>query len=598
MNPELDAALVASIIAVDPHAVGGVCLRSPAHPARDQWLHLLRGLLPSGASLRRIPFNIPDARLLGGLDMVASIRAGRPIAERGVLAMSHGGVVIISMAERLSAHTASSLNSVLDCGRIAIAREGVWLNDAAEVGIVALDEGVSEDEFTPHSLVDRLAFLLDLSAFDARSTLIPLHEPDEISAARMQLPSVNLNAEVVRAVCATALALGAGSARVTLLAIRVARILAALDGRTCLEQQDAVTAAALVLAPRASSAPAAQSDAVSQQPVQRDQPEREPEPPPGSGEPTDSSAAAGSEAAERKDVESGPGETLDDVVLSAAQASIPAGLLMRLRSGSAADASRRAGAGGRVGALRSAGRRGRPAGYRSGKPGAARLNLIETLRAAAPWQRIRGRSTDGMDRVRIRPEDFRVTRYKQRSQTLTIFAVDASGSSALNRLAETKGAVELLLADCYIRRDHVAVIAFRGRKAELLLPPTRSLVRAKRSLAGLPGGGGTPLAEAIDLAVVLGAQARRRGEVAALVMLTDGRANVARNGATGREVGLADALSAARNFRMTNIAALLIDSSPTPHPSSQELARCMGAQYVPLPFANAQSLSKLARFVR
>ena len=114
----------------------------------------------------------------------------------------------------------------------------------------------------------------------------------------------------------------------------------------------------------------------------------------------------------------------------------------------------------------------------------------------------------------MRRDDFRMTRFQQRTRTTTIFVVDASGSSALNRLAEAKGAVELLLADCYVRRDQVALLAFRGKEAELLLPPTRSLVRAKRSLAGLPGGGGTPLAAGIDAAwpwpTRSAARARRR----------------------------------------------------------------------------------------
>jgi magnesium chelatase subunit D len=114
--------------------------------------------------------------------------------------------------------------------------------------------------------------------------------------------------------------------------------------------------------------------------------------------------------------------------------------------------------------------------------------------------------------VEVRRDDFRVGRFEQRSQSTTIFVVDASGSSAFNRLAEAKGAVELLLADCYVRRDRVALLAFRGRGAELLLPPTRSLVRAKRSLAGLPGGGGTPLAAGIDAAAALADAVRRRGE--------------------------------------------------------------------------------------
>ena len=166
---------------------------------------------------------------------------------------------------------------------------------------------------------------------------------------------------------------------------------------------------------------------------------------------------------------------------------------------------------------------------RRGDPGGnARLNLIATLRAAAPWQGCGGR--DAMRpadaRVHVRREDFRVTRFKQRSETTALFVVDASGSAALHRLAETKGAVELLLADCYVRRDSVAVIAFRGRGAELLLPPTRSLVRASAAWPNCRAGG-TPLAAGIDAAALLAETIRRRGCTPLIVLLTDGRANIA-----------------------------------------------------------------------
>ena len=122
-----------------------------------------------------------------------------------------------------------------------------------------------------------------------------------------------------------------------------------------------------------------------------------------------------------------------------------------------------------------------------------RLDLIETLRAAAPWQPLRRAEALRCGgpvgaQVLVRAQDFRLRRYQQRQQTTTVFTVDASGSLALHRLAEAKGAVELLLADCYVRRDQVALIAFRCTGAQLLLPPTRSLVRAKRCLAELPGG--------------------------------------------------------------------------------------------------------------
>ncbi|MEK9655791.1 MAG: VWA domain-containing protein [Halieaceae bacterium] len=129
------------------------------------------------------------------------------------------------------------------------------------------------------------------------------------------------------------------------------------------------------------------------------------------------------------------------------------------------------------------------------------MNILATLRAAAPWQPLRKRERGPRARgLEIRRDDIHLTRFQQRRETLTLFVVDASGSAAMQRLAEAKGAVELLLADCYVRRDQVALIAFRDESAELLLPPTRSLVRAKKALAALPGGGATPMAAALDLA--------------------------------------------------------------------------------------------------
>jgi magnesium chelatase subunit D len=228
----------------------------------------------------------------------------------------------------------------------------------------------------------------------------------------------------------------------------------------------------------------------------------------------------------------------------------------------------------------------------------ARLNLIDTLRAAAPWQRLRQsqvRRPAGAARLQIRRDDFRVTRFKQRAESITLFVVDASGSAALHRLAEAKGAVELLLADCYVRRDQVALIAFRGTAAEVLLPPTRSLVRAKRSLAALPGGGGTPLASGLDTAVVMADMAQRRGATPTVVILTDGRANVCRDGSHGRERAFEEALESAVALRIAGIRSLVIDTSPRPHANAARLAEAMAGTYLPLPHADAQALSNLVQ---
>jgi magnesium chelatase subunit D len=246
--------------------------------------------------------------------------------------------------------------------------------------------------------------------------------------------------------------------------------------------------------------------------------------------------------------------------------------------------------------------RGRPSGVRAGDPrGDSRLNVVETLRAAAPWQKLRRDLAAPIDpgtatrRIAVQREDFRITRYEQRTETTIIFVVDASRSSAISRLAEAKGAVEMLLADCYARRDRVAVLAFRGRGAELLLPPTRSLVRAKRELAGLPGGGGTPLAAGLDAATLLADAARRRGETPTIVLLTDGRANVARDGTPGRERAEADARAAGRALRAAGLTALLVDTAPRPQILARQFAAEMGARYVPLPYANAATLSGAVR---
>ncbi len=578
MSTQDDAALAASLFAIDPAAIGGVCIRSPVHPARDQWLRLLRELLPADTPVRRIPFNVADGRLLGGLDLAATLKAGHPVAERGVLAATDGGVLVLSMAERLTSHTAACINAVLDAGEVVTRREGVSLRDPARVGIVALDEGIAEEEFTPTSLQDRLAFVLDFNGWGARTTLSPLHDAEEILAARRLLPEVRCDTRTPGLICSTAMALGVESPRISLLALEVARAAAALDGRVGLSEDDAVLACRLVLAPRATLAPPAPAENPPADPA--DAGDTPPDPPP----PNDSPESA--ESSEELDL-----EELQNLVLAAAQAAIPEGLLARLNAAAGKRLSRPTRAG-RFGALKHAGARGRPYGVRSGTPrGDARLNVIETLRAAAPWQRLRGRSGEPGSRIKIGRDDFRVTRYRERAQTLTIFAVDASGSSALHRLAEAKGAVELLLAECYIRRDQVAVIAFRGRGAEVLLPPTRSLVRAKRSLADMAGGGGTPLAAAIDAAAQVALNAQRRGETPTIVMLTDGRANVLRSGAGGRDAAQAEALSAAGAVRSAHIRALFVDTSPRPNPVARDLARRMDAQYIPLPFADARALS-------
>ena len=585
------SSMVAALFAVDPCGLGGVALRAAASPSRDEWLLLLKKLLPIGTPQRRIPLNINDEALLGGLDLGATLSAGRPIAQQGVLAHADGGVVMLAMAERIPLATAARLAAVLDTQEVAIERDGLGIRLPSRLGVVALDEGMEGDEQVPIALLDRLAFLVQLKAASPGDDAYEWTAED-IAKARTFLPNVMVSDDIVQALCVAALALGVYSLRAPLFAVKAARCAAALDGVMEVTEAHATLAAKLVLAPRATQMPQPQDP--NDQPEEQQEPEQEQsETPPEPFEQNTDQPPPDEEA----DISNS--EALADNVLEAAQAAIPAGLLAALQVGQAAKA--RAQAAGRSGAAQKSQTRGRPMGVRRGEPRAgARLNVIETLRAAAPWQTLRRLEHERQNltpanrkRIHVRREDFSVTRFKQVGQTTTLFVVDASGSSALNRLAEAKGAVELLLADCYVRRDKVAVLAFRGKTAELLLPPTRSLARAKRSLAGLPGGGGTPLATAIDAARELAEQISRRGESPIIVLLTDGRGNIARDGSAGRAKAGEDASAAARQLRLAGITALLLDTSPQPQAAAQGLAFEMGAAYVPLPYAGAKAVSRV-----
>jgi len=569
-----DAVIAAQLFAVDPVGTGGVLLRSCAGPVRDHWIATLTTAL-SSRSLKHMPLHIADGRLLGGLDLNATLLAGRPVAERGLLAEVDGGVLMLAMAERLAAVTIVYVTAAMDAHEMIIERDGLSLRRPARFGVVALDEGL-DDEFVAASLRDRLAFHVDLNEISVQDAGTFSGASEDILAARERLPSVRAAKEQIEALCATASALGIASLRAPLLALRVARAAAALAGHAEIEANDIALAARLVLAPRALVFPQADEEKQDQRP---------PEPP-------SEGAADNHTNQEKPDLD----RALDEVILAAVQAALPPDVLAALRATSGRSRMRSQG---KSGALQKSNKRGRPAGVLRGdlRTG-AKLNVIETLRAAAPWQPLRRRETpptgrsDSQPRILIRKEDLRIARFKQRTQTTTIFVVDASGSAALHRLAEAKGAVELLLADCYIRRDQVALIAFRGSVAELLLPPTRSLARAKRSLAGLPGGGGTPLAAGLDAAFVLADSIRRKGQTPAIILLTDGRANIARDGGQGRPRAEEDAMVAARQLRVAGISTVLVDTSPRPGPLAAQFAKEMGARYLALPQADAATLSK------
>jgi magnesium chelatase subunit D len=480
----------------------------------------------------------------------------------------------------------------------------------SQFGVVALDESSSDDPPLSQGLQERLGLWLDLQALppsevqdlqsassgnastDSDDAHLKLRiKADALAQMQQMLQDITWSQDQLTALCVTALSLGIDSLRVPTLALKVAACHAALNLRNALTKEDLAFAARRVLAPRATQWPSATQAESQEDTESQAEPQAEEE-----AEPPHSEAQAPEENSETPEDQNTPEEPslkeptqedLQEMMVAAALASLPPHVLDALMT---TNGKSQGNTSGRSGQYRAGSQRGRPLPPRPGRPGGhARLHVLATLRAAAPKQKLRGGHQLG--RVAIRSEDFHVHRFQQNSSSCLILALDASGSAALQRLAEAKGAGDLLLQQSYARRDSVCIVAFRGAQAQLLLPMTRSLVRAKRAMTGLPGGGGTPLALALKMAYEQAAQLHRQGVTPILVILSDGRANVTLQGLGGRAQAQADALQWSAQWRQTGHRSLWIDTSIQPDPQVQNLAHTMGGSYLPMPQVQAQRVA-------
>ena len=571
------AQLALLLLQVDPHGLGGVWLKAGYSPARQTWLAQLQAL---GLPVMRMPHHIDQERMLGGIDLSVTLAQGRVVEQIGLLAQANEGIVVVPMSEKLSPQTLAMLLQAHDQGQVHALAIGT--SHASRFGLVALDESQEDEPGAASKLKERLALWIDLDAVDIAKSQekIEALSAQELAEVRSALLKIQATDAQMRALCEVAFALGIDSMRAPLLALRMACVHAAIHDREFLEEEDLRMAAQMVLSPRATRIPSNQ-EAESAPP---------PEPPP----PPDASNTEQDAAQEETPPPPAPEpESLEDTILAAALASLPPKLLDQLLLG--ASKSKPQSSSGNSGQAQMSRQRGRPLSPRLGRPtSGARLHLLATLRAAAPKQKLRTKHAG--QKIAIRTEDFYIQRFAHKAASCIIVAMDASGSAALARLAEAKGAVEILLQQSYARRDSVCVIAFRGAQAQTLLPATRSLVRAKKALAGLPGGGGTPIALALKHATEQAQALQRQGITPLLVMLSDGKANVTIDGVGGRTQAQADALQWAKQWANHGFTSLWIDTALQPTGQAQELANVMQARYLPMPYVASQRLADAMQF--
>jgi len=562
-------ARAADVFAMDPFLLGGIHLKSQAGPVRDAAIEILQSRISKQLPWLRMTPSIADDHLVDGYDLAATLAQRELVARSGMLSRAKGGILVIAMAERLTALQAALIAAAID---------------RREFAVLLLDEGLSDEAVHP-CLLDRVALTLELSK--GRLPLKPGDIASALAAPQETPREVAVPEPVMEACCALALALNRSSMRAPSHLLNVTRILAHLDGEATASTESLREAVGLVFG----LTPIAAEDDRGENPETQDIPQ-----------PDDTAAES---QPERNQAENLPHD-LEDSEHAGADETIAVDILDAylpedvLQAAAAARGARGGASSGKRGpSQRSVSRGRRLAARPRPENGRSALDIVATLRAAVPWQTIRRTATSSdaaTDRpIAIRREDFRYTRFSAPSETLAIFAVDASGSSAHARLGEAKGAIETLLGQCYARRDSVALIVFRGAQAEIVLPPTRSLLRARRALVAMAGGGPTPLAGGLALARLLAGKAAERGQNAITILMTDGRANIALDGTAGRERAEADTRRMAAAFRLAGLSSVLVDTARRPREHAVDLARAMGGEYLPLPAGRAKDLSLAVR---
>ncbi|MFB7112291.1 putative cobaltochelatase [Streptomyces sp. NPDC056190] len=649
-----DLRLALLLNAVSPQ-VGGVLVRGEKGTAKSTAVRALSALMPTlnvvsgcrfscdpgspdpacpdgphepGAGAERparmveLPVGASEDRLVGALDIERALAEGVKAFEPGLLADAHRGILYVDEVNLLHDHLVDLLLDAAAMGASYVEREGVSVRHAARfllVGTMNPEEG----ELRPQ-LLDRFGLTVEVAASrepDQRVEVVRrrlAHDDDpaafaarwadeeaavraRIVAARELLPQVRLGDGALRQIAATCAAFEVDGMRADIVMARTATALAAWAGRTDVLAEDVRQAALLALPHRRRrnpfDAPGLDEDKLDETLEQfGDSPDDDSDPDPdgpggpggGGGQPPqDGPEGNGDTPAQPEAGDSG--EPQPSGAGAGEQSAVRASEPFRTKVLSVPGLGE--GAAGRRSRART--EHGRTIGARRPRGTLTKLHLAATVRAAAPHQRARGRSGPGLV---VRRDDLRQAAREGREGNLVLFVVDASGSmAARQRMSAVKGAVLSLLLDAYQRRDKVGLLTFRGKDAQVALPPTSSVDAAAARLESLPTGGRTPLAAGLLRAheVLRVERLRDPARRALVVVVTDGRA-------TGGPEPVALAGRAARLFAAEGVASVVVDceSGPVRLGLAGQLAGELGGTAVTLDELRADSIAGLVRDVQ